>query len=641
MKKILILITAFISITIKAQEYKLFAASHDTKIQLKWMSKKINIEGSFDVYKSENGAWQKLNSAPITPSPVISEAELKTAKNPFPNDKSYVFYIQNKNSKETSANKKAYAEYQLALGAIFDNSLAKHLGLYFEDKAVIKGKSYGYRLVDSKTQKEISVVNNVISGELLNAPENGKVIQEKQNCKLTWKHNEEFMGYNIYRNGSKLNAEPIMANLEKAVYQTNFIDANVSAGTYDYVIKGITFLNTESKPSADLKIDIKDATPPTFVKGFKGERKNDAVVLTWIASKDKDISGYNVLRSEDKGKTFKKINAQLLAVSETKYIEKLNNNSFGSFLYYIASVDKNNNESKTLPVSVFVPDHQAPLQPNDLIGKAEVGKITLTWKSNTEKDLTGYRIYRGLKDDDENEMLLLNVTPQIETTFVDTFNEKAGTKFIYKVTALDMSFNESEKAVVWMQLPDVIAPSAPFLKEANYVRNQVVLKWDAVLTDAILGYDVYRIADGNELKINNEPIKELQFNDTSLLQKGVYEYYVKAIDSAKLVSKPSNKLAITTTNSENKQIQLTVSQDIRARKVQLKIEGIEVEMIQEAKLFRKSGDSGFLRVPFQVSNTLFTDETSEEGVIYEYYVEVFTTDDVKLRTDKVSFNNTF
>jgi len=641
MKKILILITALISITIKAQEYKLFAASSENKMQLKWMSKKINIEGSFDIYKSENGAWQKLNTAPITPSPVITDAELKSPKNPFPNDKSYVFYIQNKNSKETSANKKAYAEYQLALGAIFDNQLAKHLGLYFEDNAVVKGKSYGYKLVDSKTQKEISVVNNVISGELPNAPENGKVIQEKQHCKLTWKHNEEFMGYNIYRNGSKLNAEPIMANLEKAVYQTNFIDTNVPAGSYDYVIKGITFINTESEPSADLKIEVKDLIPPKAVQGFKGERKNDTVVLSWMASIEKDITGYNILKSDDKGKTFKKINTQLVSSTENIFVEKLEAQDFGSFQYCVASVDKSNNESKTMPVSVFVPDHNAPAKPENFVGKSEVGKITLSWKSNSENDLAGYRIYRGLKDDDENEMLLLNVTPQIETTFVDVFNEKAGTKFIYKIAALDKSFNESEKVVVWMQLPDVIPPSAPFLKEANYVRNQVILKWDAVLTDAILGYDVYRIADGNELKINKEAIKELQFNDTSLLQKGVYEYYVKAIDSAKLVSKPSNKLAITTTNSENKQIQLSVSQDIRARKVQLKMEGIETDMIQDAKLFRKSGDSGFLRIPFKATNELFTDETSEEGVIYEYYVEVITTDDVKLRTDKVSFNNAF
>lgn len=641
MKKILILVIAFISITVKAQDYKLFAVSGDTKIQLKWMSKKIDVSGSFDIYKNENGSWQKLNTAPITPSPVITEAELKSAKNPFPNDKSYVFYIQNKNTKETSANKKAYAEYQLALGAIFDNPLAKHLGLYFEDNAVVKGKSYSYKLVDAKTQKEISIVNNVISGELVNAPENGKVVQEKQNCKLTWKHNEDFMGYNIYRNGIKLNAEPIMANLEKAVYQTNFVDVNVPAGNYDYVIKGITFLNTESKPSAELKIEIKDVTPPKAVKGFKGERKNDEVVLNWTASTDKEISGYNVLRSEDKGKTFKKINTQLLAVSENKYTEKLDKSSYGSYLYCIASVDKDNNGSKTVPVSIFVPDHEAPSQPKDLIGRAEVGKITLTWKVNTEKDLAGYRIYRGLKDDDENEMLLLNVSPQTGTTYVDVFNEKAGTKFIYKVTALDKSFNESEKAVAWIQLPDVIAPSAPFLKEANYERNQVNLKWDPVLTDAILGYDVYRVVDGRESKVNIDLIKESNFSDKSLRQKGIYEYYVKAIDSAKLVSKASNKLVITTNNSENQKLLLTISQDVRAKKVQLKIEGIEPESIQEAKLFRKSGDSGFLRISFKVSNALFTDETSEEGMIYEYYVEVITTDDVKLRTDKVSINNAF
>lgn len=641
MKKIYICSVLFLmSCVMNAQEYKLFGVSTGNKVQLKWMSKNLKGNTSFDIFRSESGSsWQKLNNGPIVPSPVITEAELKSPKNQFPKDKSYEFYIKNKNSKETVLNKKAYEAYQLSLAAIFDSQVAKHLGIYFEDNSVVNGKKYNYKVVDAQSGKELSVLNGLVAGEAPLAPENFKGIQEKQNVKLSWKNNEDFMGCNIYRNGIKINSEPVMANLEKSGYQIGYVDANLAEGSYAYVLKGITFLNTESQASAEIKIEVKDATPPSVVKGFKAERKNDEVVLVWQASKDKDLSGYNVLKSNDKGKTFTKINKQL--ISDPKYVEKLDEASSGTFQYQIEAVDKSNNTRKSVPVSVFVPDHNAPAMPKEMTSKSESGKITLSWQANNEKDLAGYRIYRGLKDDDENEMLLLNVTPQTQTNFVDTFNEKAGTKFIYKVTAVDKAFNESPQAALWVQLPDVVPPAAPFLHEATYERNQINLKWDAVINDAILGYDVYRVFEEREEKINAEPITSTNFSDTENSKRGILHYYIKAIDSAKLTSKPSNKIAVTTASFGNKDLKIALSQDIRAKKVTISYEGLNSEEIQSMKLFRKSDDSGFVRIPFVVNQNGITDETSEENKIYEYYLEVLTKDDIKLKSQKTSINNTF
>lgn len=623
-----------------AQEYKLFGVSAGNKVQLKWMSKKMKGNTSFDVYRSEsNGSWQKLNNEPIIPSPVITESELKSSKNKFPKDKSYEFYIKNKNSKETNANKKAYEAYQLSLAAIFDSQVAKHLGLYFEDNSAVSGKKYNYKVVDLQTGKELSVLNGLVAGEIPASPENFKGVQEKQNVKLSWKNNEDFVCCNIYRNGTKINAEPVMANLEKTGYQIGYVDSNLAEGSYTYVLKGVTFLNTESQPSVEVKMEVKDATPPSAVKGFKVERKNDEVVMVWQAVKDKDLAGYNVLKSNDKGKTFVKVNTQLL--SEAKFVEKLESASSGTFQYKIEAVDKSNNTSKSNPVSVFSPDHHAPAMPKEVTSKSESGKITLTWRANSEKDLAGYRIYRGLKDDDENEMLLLNVTPQTQTSFVDKFNEKAGTKFIYKVTAIDKAFNESPQALVWVQLPDVVPPAAPFLHEATYERDQVNLKWDAIVNDAILGYDVYRVFEGREEKINSEPIVSTNFLDVENNKKGILQYYIKAIDSAKLASKPSNKISVTTASFGTKELKIALSQDLRAKKVTIGYLGLVSDEIQTMKLFRKSDNTGFVRVPFVINQNTIIDETSEENKIYEYYLEVLTKDDVKVKSQKVSINNTF
>ncbi|MFC4818017.1 hypothetical protein [Flavobacterium sp. GCM10023249] len=636
-KRYIFSVVFLLSCVMNAQEYKLFGASENNAVKLKWMTKNLKGNTGFDIFRSEsNGSWQKLNNNPIVPSVIITEAELKSSKNQFPNDKSYEFYIKSKNSKETNPNKKGYEAYQLSLAAIFDSQVAKHLGLFFEDNSAIAQKKYNYKIVESSTGKEIAVLNGLVAGEISSAPENFKGLQEKQNVKLTWKNNEDFMGCNVYRNGVKINSEPVMANLEKSGYQIGYVDANLKEGSYTYAVKGITFLNTESKASAEIKIEVKDATPPAVVKGFKAERKNDEVLLTWLASPAKEVIGYNVLKSNDKGKTFAKINASL--ISDAKYVEKLEKEAFGTFYYKIEAVDPSNNASRSMPASVFVPDHSAPETPKEVMSKSDPGKITLSWRANDEKDLAGYRIYRGLKDDDENEMLLLNVTPQSETNFVDTFNEKAGTKFIYKVTAIDKSFNESPQAAIWVQLPDVVPPQAPFLREANLENGQVNLKWDEVRTDAILGYDVYQIYEGRETKLNDQPVRAVSFS-SELKVKGQLEYYIKAVDSAKLVSKPSNKMAIATAERRAETIRLTASQEMTSKKVQLKVDGIDPKDVQEAKLFKRSGESGFVRVPFVVSERAFTDEKTEQGIIYEYFVEIITVDDIRIKSEKISFNN--
>ena len=639
MKKIIFTIVLLLSFSVKSQEIKLFGESVNGKIQLKWMSKKLFNDSSYDILRNDgNGNWQKINSSPIIASEIISVAELKSSKNKYTNDKSYKFYIETKNTKEKDVNRQAYADYQLSIGAIFDNQLAKHMGIYFQDDNVEAGKNYSYKLVDAKSQKEISVLNNIKAGEISPAPEKVEINQEKQNVKLTWKNNENFFGYNIYRNGSKINEEPIFANLENNIYSVSYVDQKLPEGNYNYVIKGITFLNTESKPSNGLNFSVKDLTPPLAVKGTKAERKDNIVTISWIQTNDKEVVGYNVLRSDDNGKFYKKITAQPLKINDTKFNDRFEETVSGTFYYKIETIDSNGNSTTSNNVSILVPDHFPPSKPVDLISRVQPGKILLSWKPNSEKDLAGYRIYRGLKDDDENEMLLLNVAPQKEANYTDIFNEKAGTKFIYKVVAIDNSFNESPKSSLWVQLPDVIAPQAPVLKEAVIENGKVNLKWDEVLTDKILGYDVYRIYNSKEEKITSQPVKSNLFSD-EVIKRGIIEYFIKAVDSAKLESKPSNKIAITTADGVANQLRLVINQDLRTKKLNLKIEGVKPDEVLEIKLFKKTGKSGFVRTPFKLNPDGFLDEETAEGEIYEYYVEVITIDDAKLKSEKVVFNN--
>jgi uncharacterized protein len=642
MKLKTIILFMLISITIKAQEYKLFAASTENIIQLKWLSEAQENNASYTLYRKElNGNWQQINEKPIAASPVIKESELKSSKNLFPNDSAYAFYISYKNKKEIEANKQAYSDYLVTMGGIYNNKIAKHLGIFYEDMTVVKGKKYQYKLVVSTSQKELALSTIISLGDIPEAPKEIKAVQEKQNVNITWKVNEDFIGYNVYKNNIKINERPVLAVLEEnkndhVAYQ----DENVKQGNYKYVIKGITFLNTESKPSTEIVIDVKDATPAVGIKSLKANRNDAEIKLNWLASTDKEAKGYFVYKSEDKGKTFKKLNSSMLDVKSQEYTDKVTPDTYGTFHYYVETVDDSGNTSRSMSVSAFIPDHKAPEMPKSVISKSESGKIALSWMANSEKDLAGYRIYRGLKNDDENSMLLLNSEPLKATSFVDTFPKKAGTKFIYKVSAIDQSFNESKKFEVWVQLPDVIPPNSPFLESAILKENKVVLKWNLIPNDAIMSYDVYRVFENKKEKLNINSIIQDSFTDDKLGKKGLYQYYIQAVDSTKLVSEPSNSLYVSSVSSNAKTVvKLIAKQDLRSKKVQLGIDGIKADEIQSFKLFRKLGNSGFKILSNRYANATFIDETSESGKIYQYYIEVVDLNEMKFKSEVVSINN--
>jgi fibronectin type 3 domain-containing protein len=640
MKLKLTILILLLAVSLKAQQYQLFTAATDKSMRVKWMSKNIDATASYDLFRKDNGGnWQKINGQPIAASPIIAKSELETGKNPFPKDSAYVMYIEYKTNIEATPNKQAYADYTLSMAAVYDNAMARHMGIFYEDTSVEKGKKYQYRLVQSASQKELAVSSEMGLGDTYPAPTEFKSKQEKQDVRFDWKAGELFISYNLYRNGSRINTDPILANLEGKTYLVTYRDENLKPGTYKFTVKGMTFLNTESQPTAEITVEVKDQTPPSAIKGFKIERKGTEVAMQWSASTDKDIKGYHIYKSDDKGKTFKKLTDQPIDARTSQYKEKLTAGNFGSFQYYVEAMDQAGNTTPSVKAAVFVPDNQAPEIPKSFVFKSESGKISLSWTANNEKDLAGYRIYRGLADDDQNSMLLLNVTPQMATTYIDTFPKKAKTKFIYKVSALDKAFNESPKASAWIQLPDIEPPAAPVLMEPTLSGNEISLQWSAVLTDAVAGYDVYRVIDGNKTKINTAKITGVNFTDKGPAQKGLYQYYVTAIDSANLESRPSNKVYINTAAGKINDVKLLLAQDARTKKVQIEIAGVEPAFVQSVKLYRKDGDTGFQVVPYAYKPEPTVDETTEPGKIYEYYAEIIDIGDQKMKSEIVNFNN--
>lgn len=88
---------------------------------------------------------------------------------------------------------------------------------------------------------------------------------------------------------------------------------------------------------------------------------------------------------------------------------------------------------------VLAPDTNPPAAPSSLTATAEPGTVDLDWADNTEKDLTGYRVYRSTTAGTGYALL----TGLLTTSAYSDTSGTPGQTYYYVVTASDASGNES------------------------------------------------------------------------------------------------------------------------------------------------------------------------------------------------------
>jgi predicted small lipoprotein YifL len=195
--------------------------------------------------------------------------------------------------------------------------------------------------------------------------------------------------------------------------------------------------------------EIEPQAGPLPPQGFDLRSAEDKVVLAWQApaanvdmSTPPRVVGYNIYR-ESKDGPAKRLNSSL--VVELKYED-------GEFEYglplryfvrssatetppFLESDDSEHRE--ILPKDVF-----PPAAPAGLVPVTGSGFIALSWEANREKDFAGYKVWRRVEGEAEEELL----TPQllIENAYTDAAVEK-GRRYRYAISSVDRNGNESPK----------------------------------------------------------------------------------------------------------------------------------------------------------------------------------------------------
>lgn len=440
---------------------------------------------------------------------------------------------------------------------------SKMAALGYEDSNIVLGEEYLYTITSAIPREilEVHPGNVVIKAEKpepLPAPIDLIAVPDDKTIALTWDY-EMFQGlftsYDLERseNGTdftSLSEQPLL-NLSNqsaaSVKRMRYLDTiPQNDKTYYYRVKGISPFGEKSSPSALVSAQgVKKLTAQPQI-ALCELNDTGSVKITWEFDPqiENEIIGFEILWANKQDGVYTTVKDQLASNSRKTNFTTLESSNY----FKIAAIGKNNQRTVSLARFVQTIDETPPSPPIDLEGVIDtLGIVTLKWQANTEKDIRGYRIFRGnLKTEEFSQ---ITVKPVAKNSYTDTVQIKSlNKKVYYRIVAVDQRHNMSEYSeILELMKPDMHPPSSPVFSTYKIKKAGVYLQWHNSSSEDVVSHQLYR----KNLEQSDNPW-ELVFKtdtvssyiDTKVKSKQKYRYAIFAEDTQQLVSEPSTPLTL-------------------------------------------------------------------------------------------------
>ena len=550
-----------------SQENSVLTSIHKSNpgvIKIKWYSKKLIYAEGVNIYQKESStaSWRKLNSNPIKKGdykPSVQELQKD------PELKSYMDMV----------NSVAKLEGVAMLGAFVktfkSEAFSRYIGIEYLDQTAVAGQSVQYKvcILSGGVETELATSAPIVAGKYTTVQPPQQIVIKPKNRKTEIKwlpETSRYYGVDIYRmfdstgkDRIKVNKDPIIVSKtknKKGVYEYPeqfYIEEKLKEDTtYYYSFKAIDFFGEESDYCKPIHVFVKDLNAPMAPGNVKREVKQKTITLTWKKTTfENDFVGYHIYKARASSMDFTQVTQQLLAKTDTQFVETGIKN--GAYRYVIAAIDKSGNEGVTEEIPAEIIDEEPPSVPKELRIAADTGKITLTWQKSPEPDVWGYMVYQTVnKNTQDRNYVLITPEPVTKNEFKQELAKNSKNKFLYKVLAIDSSYNKSKLSdYAVTTLPDVIAPSAPFIVNCSLdEKKNIKVEFFKNPELDLKGYELFRIykENGEETteKVNGNLIAATsnQYTDRAFEKDGMVSYYLIAIDSTNNRSERSNLVRV-------------------------------------------------------------------------------------------------
>ncbi|TDM00468.1 MAG: hypothetical protein C4K58_04480 [Flavobacteriaceae bacterium] len=574
---------------------------------------------------------------------------------------------KNKNKIEGIINKSEEVEQRFVyalMAADLDFEVAKMAGWGYVDKEVKNDEKYLYTVsvIQSAPTKTPLLIEKGSALAMTNQnPELPKPMDfigifQENTVTLSWEYlllRETYTTYYIEKSEDKSPFKPMgdlpVVNMNDSgnnmAQAMVFVDSlSTNNLSYSYRIRGKTIFG-DYGPYSDVVSGMGkrslEASPRITHFDIDPQEK---INITWDFPKEaeKDISSFELLYSpSDKPDSYKVIKDKI-PITTRNLVTK----SYSSSNYFkIQAIGKNTMARESFSILAQPNDSTPPEIPIQLKGEIDsLGVVRLNWKANTEKDLEGYHVFRGVQKSEE----LVRITPSAitENSFEDKVKlESLNSKVYYYITATDIRKNQSlPSEVLELTKPDKVKPQTPiFLSYTVENSDAVTLKWLGSRSEDVDLHQVYRKEKDSkeEAKLiyqTRNKSGEFTYTDTNLDAKKQYVYHLVAIDQNNLSSDKSPELWVVLAGAESQNPLKNLSGSANREKNQIElIWNLKDENVQEILVYKQKGaEKPTLFGTLQGNANFLEDKAVQSGNTYTYLLKPMLKNNQVAKTEKIS-----
>lgn len=374
--------------------------------------------------------------------------------------------------------------------------------------------------------------------------------------------------------------------------------------------------------------------------------KNQTIKINWDFPKEAEsqIESFELLHSE----TDEENSYNILPIKIAPSTRTIETKSISPSNYFkIVANGKSGGKRESFPILIQPNDSTPPAIPANFKGKIDsTGVVHLEWIANTEKDLEGYHIFRGIQKSEE----LVRITPQAITDnfYKDSVPlETLNSKVYYYITAIDFRKNQSDAStIIELEKPDKIKPQVPAFTNYKIENGSITLEWNQSYSDDVALYRLYRQeVDGKnkEWKVVFET-KEISPNylyvDKNLENNHRYKYYLIVVDKSNLQSDKSQEITLRNLDLRAKEIITNLIGSASKNKITLNWRVKDEKLVSEIIVYRQRGnETPTLWGTLSGAQNFLEDTSIKTGNSYTYLIKASLKNNQPSKTEKITIQN--
>jgi len=516
-------------------------------------------------------------------------------------------------------------------------------GWGLEDVTGKKGERYLYRI---RTAVPSAILNIQMGSVYTSGNENVELPQPQElhgifgdkSVLLTWNYTALADHYNAYflekswdgKNFERVSQTPLV-NMNskdgKPVDRMIYTDSLKGNGqSVYYRVIGVNTFGQEGPPSEILQGagQTKLIYVPHITSAVPDANGVLTVVWEFDERGDEQLQGFELQRSDQAQGPFVTVVNNIPPDRRNVTFSDLRSTNY----FKINAVPKTGAPTFSFPVLVQPADSIPPAAPAGLIGNVDTtGVVTLSWVPNKEKDLYGYRIFRG--NTKTEELVPLTYNAVTTTNWVDTISvHNLNNEVFYAVTALDQRYNQSEKsAVLTLEKPDLVPPSSPLITAFDIGKNGISLKWVTGGEENITSINVMRAEGKKPMEVIQSLLvsAESSYLDSAVYANQHYSYAIVAVTRSGLLSAPSPIITVQAPAQVGRLGTITsfdARRDRKANNIVLSWKH-NVSAVRGFDIYRNEiGKKPTLIKSLKGFETSMKDATATDGTPYEYLIRI-------------------